>query len=375
MGPQTRRTALIKEIMAIDISVKNVSDLNDTELSIWADLQEADPAVDSAFFRPEYALAAEASRGGVEVALLREDSEPVGFLPFERDERDIGRAVTWRLSDTHGLIVKQGVSWNPIELVRGSNLTALKFDHLIASQEPFQPFHYWVDKAPYMDVSDGYESYHAERRRAGTSLIRQAERKRRKLDREIGPVRFEYHTLDQDVFSALLDWKSTQLECWKLFDVFRVDWVIELLRGLCRVQSPEFSGVMSALYAGDTLTAVHLGLRSHKILCSWIPTLNPEYQRYSPGVILHLELAKSAEEYGITRIDLGRGSNPLKRSLSSGNIELAIGSVDRRPLVSALTARSHRAWNALPTSKLRNFPLAVAALKFTRDLRNRLTRN
>jgi len=361
--------------MAIDISVKSVGDLSDTELSTWVDLQEADPAVDSAFFRPEYALAAEAARGGVEVALLREDSELVGFLPFERDDRNIGRAVTWRLSDSHGLIVRQGVSWNPIELVRGSNLLAWKFDHLVASQRPFQPFHYWVDQAPYMDIRDGYESYHAERRRSGTSLISQAERKRRKLDREIGPVRFEYHTLDQDVLSALLDWKSAQLERWKIYDVFRVDWVVELLRALCRVQSPGFSGVMSALYAGDTLTAVHLGLRSHKILCSWIPTLNPEYQRYSPGLILHLELAKIAEEYGITRIDLGRGSNPLKRSLSSGNIELAIGSVDRRPLVSAFAARSHRLWNALPTSKLRNFPPAVAALRLTRELRNRLTRD
>ncbi len=359
----------------MDIILKSARDLSHAEISTWADLQEADPAVDSAFFRPEYALAAEASRGGVEVALLREDSELVGFFPFERDDRNIGRAVAWRLSDAHGVIVRPGVSWNPLNIVRAAGLVAWKFDHLVASQEPFQPFHYWVDQAPYMDVSDGYESYHAERRRSGTSLIRQAERKRRKLDREIGPVRFEYHTLDQDVFSALLDWKSAQLERWKIFDVFRVDWVVELLRVLCRAQSPGFSGVMSALYAGDTLTAVHLGLRSHTILCSWIPTLNPEYQRYSPGLILHLELAKSAEEYGITRIDLGRGSNPLKRSLSSGNIELAIGSVDRRPLVSALAARSHRVWNALPTSKLRNFPPAVAVLRFTRELRNRLTRN
>jgi CelD/BcsL family acetyltransferase involved in cellulose biosynthesis len=357
----------------MEIVVKRARDLDGSELASWSKLQRADAMFDSPFFRPEFVLAADAVRGNAEVALVIQDGELVGFFPFERDKRNIGRAVAWQLSDAHGLIVRKGVPWAPLDIVHATGLVAWKFDHLIASQEPFQPFHYWVDQSPYMDIADGFDVYRAERRRSGTALIRQAERKSRKLAREVGPIRFEYHTLDEEVFTALLSWKSTQLEHWRLPDIFRVDWVVELLGSIRHIKTPGFSGIMSALYAGDTLTAVHLGLQSHNVLCSWIPTLNQEFKNYSPGVILHLELAKAAAEAGVKRIDLGRGNNPLKTSLGSGAITLAIGSVDRRPLVSATTAQCHRLWKAIPTSKLRSFPPAVAALRLARRLRNRLS--
>ena len=124
------------------IVVKGAGDLDDAELASWSELQRTDSTVDSPFFTPEYALPAHAVRGNVEVALLIQNGELAGFFPFERDKRNIGRAVAWRLYDAHGVIVRPGVSWNPLNIVRAAALVAWKFDHLIAAQEPFQPFHY-----------------------------------------------------------------------------------------------------------------------------------------------------------------------------------------------------------------------------------------
>ncbi len=356
----------------MEIVTKRVGDLNNAEIAAWAELQREDPAVDSPLFRPEYALAVDAARGNVEVALLMHEGEPAGFFPFERDKRNIGRAVAWRLSDAHGVIVRRGVPWCPMEIVRGAGLRAWKFDHQIASQKAIRPFIHWTNQSPYIDLSNGFDVYRDKCIRSGTNLIRQTERKGRKLVRERGPLHFEYHTYDEKAFHALLQWKSRQLDRWRMPDVFRAGWVIDLLDSIRHIQTPGFSCALSALYSGDDLVAVHLGLCSHSVLCSWISSYSDEFRKYSPGTLLYLELMKETADLGIKRIDLGLGATQLKMSLASGSIGMAVGSVDRRPLVSTVEAVYQRFWHTLPTHKLRSFPPAKGALRFVRTVRDKL---
>ena len=67
--------------------LKRAGELTATEIADWTALQQADPAISSAFFRPEYALAVEEGRGGVEVVLATEDGRLAGLLPFEMLEK------------------------------------------------------------------------------------------------------------------------------------------------------------------------------------------------------------------------------------------------------------------------------------------------
>ena len=74
------------------------------------------------------------------------------------------------------MIARRDTVYSPVDFVRGANLNVWAFDHLIASQDAFNPVHYWLDIAPFMDLSQGYDAYREQRRNAGTSLISQAER-------------------------------------------------------------------------------------------------------------------------------------------------------------------------------------------------------
>lgn len=134
------------------------------------------------------------------------------------------------------------------------------------------------------------------------------------------------------MLEALIGWKREHLRRQGCVDTFRLRWVAPLLRRVATKQTAHFAGVLSALYAGETLVAVHLGVRSGPELCSWVPAYDAAFAKYSPGVILHLELAKAAAGEGIRRIDLGRGENPMKLGLKSGASPVAVGSVERRPL-------------------------------------------
>jgi len=208
-----------------------------------------------------------------------------------------------------------------------------------------------------MDLSKGYDEYRNERRAAGTKLLSQAERKARKLAREVGPVRLEWHTSCEQAIEHLVAWKRQQLRQHDYLDVFAQSWLVRLIQKICTIDEPEFSGVLSTLYAGDQPTAIHLGLRGETVFTSWIPTLDYRFAKYSPGLILHVELAKAAAQKNLQRIDLGRGSSALMDSLATGAIPLAIGAVDCRPVRRAMTATWHRLRDFVHASPLRGAPL------------------
>jgi len=115
------------------------------------------------------------------------------------------------------------------------------------------------------------------------------------------------------------------------------------------------SCAISALYAGNAPVAVHLGLQSNGHFCAWVPTLDPTYSQYSPGLLIHLEIAKAAKENGYRHTDLDRGLNPLKPSLGSDHVKLAIGAVHQSRFVGPIAVLPHCLWQYVPKSRLKRF--------------------
>jgi CelD/BcsL family acetyltransferase involved in cellulose biosynthesis len=337
------------------------------QLAAWARFQREDPAVDSPYFRPEFTQAVAAVREDVKVAVIEEDGEPAGFFPFQRGRWGIGRPVGGPMSDFQGVIARPGLTWSADELVRGCGLRAWDFDHLVAAQGAFRSFHRVQAESPYMDLSRGFEAYQAERQEAGSMLLRQTLRKTRKAEREVGPLRFEAHTADPRAFAALVEWKAGQYRRTKATNVFAQGWPLRLLERVLGHSGEEFAGMLSALYLGDKLSAVHLWMRSRGVLHSWFPAYDPDLGAYSPGLVLLVEMARQAPALGIRRIDLGKGTKDYKSSFMSGAIALAEGSVALHPLLRMLRHGWHRtrAW-------MRSSPLgapARLAARWTRPLR------
>jgi CelD/BcsL family acetyltransferase involved in cellulose biosynthesis len=148
------------------------------------------------------------------------------------------------------------------------------------------------------------------------------------------------HTADENVFRSLLAWKAIQYEQVRKIQIFDYPWTVNLLDSIRRYQSDRFAGVLSALYAGDQLAAVHLGIRSQGALLIWFPTYNRALEQYSPGMILLLNLVEHAAEAGIRRIDFGPGEERYKQEFKSGDTRLLVGGVDVNPYRTAL----RRSW-------------------------------
>ncbi len=303
------------------------NDLTPQHQAIWRRAQKAEDGLASPYFCPEFTRLTAMVRRDVHVGVLEQDGCVVGFFPFQRSRRRVGRPVGGPLSDYQGLIVEQGESWDPVELVRQCGLRAWEFDHLIVAQRVLQPYHTKRMLSWVMDLTGGFDAYCRQRQEAGSKQMSTVARKRRKLEREIGPVRYEAHSTDKRVLRTLMAWKSRQCIRTRNIDVFAFKWTVDLIDRIHATQTPGFGGMLSAVYAGDQLVAAHMGMRSDRALHWWFPSYDERFSRYSPGLILLMAIARDAVSKGLDLIDLGKGDDFYKRHFCNAAVPIAEGRV------------------------------------------------
>lgn len=353
------------------IEVLRPRQLSDQHVECWTSWHQSSAALSSPYFHPAFTMSVAEVRDDVHVAVVTDEIGPAAFFPFQRGRLGFGRPVGGRLSDFHGPVTKPGSSIVAGDLINGCNLAAWDFSHLPCAFESFTPYHSKVEPSPYIDLTDGYDAFIEDRKSAGSVTVKQTLRKARKIERELGPLRLEEDVREPAMLQMLMEWKSKQYAATGVSDVFAFDWTRELLENLLAIDDKNFGGRLSVLYAGDVLTAIHFGIYSRDVLHYWFPVYDPAYGKYSPGLILLLELAQATADRGQVRIDLGKGDEEYKHSLGAGSIPVAVGSVEaNRFMRSARNCwRNTRGW--LKTSPL-GAP-ARATAKILRPVRDWLS--
>jgi CelD/BcsL family acetyltransferase involved in cellulose biosynthesis len=295
----------------------------------WRELQDANTDLESPCFSPEFTQAAAAARDDLEVAIVEEDGLPLAFFPFQRGKRKRGIPAGGIVSDYQGIICAPGFVCDLQQLLKSCRLVTWDFDRLVASQELFVPYHKRCEPSAIIDVSGGYDAYVAERRAAGSAQIKKAEAMARRIERELGPLRFVAHSSDERILAQVLQWKSQQYCASGWTDLFADRWARTLVQVIHSTQRESFSGMLSLLYGGDKLLAGHMGMRSQSVWHYWFPAYDRQFAKYSPGLILLLRMAQQARQFGLRRIDLGTGLTLYKQRLMNASVSVAEGSVER----------------------------------------------
>lgn len=302
-------------------------ELTREDARLWSSLQEADDRLANPYFSAQFTRAVASVRDDVFVGVLQDGGRTVGFFPFQRDEAGVGRPVGGKLSDYQGVLIADDVHWTAEELLGGCGLARWEFNHLLVSQRPFHRYHTRRTSSPAINLSDGYEAYAIERSRGGSRVIGKVEALRRKIEREVGTLRYAAHTTEPGVLHDLMNCKSAQYRRRGVPDIFSYPWVVNLMRLIHATQSEEFTGMLSALYAGDELVAAHMGMRSRTVWHYWFPCFRREFAKYSPGLILLLKMIRSAPSLGVKLIDFGKSDNLYKQRFMNTAIPIAEGVV------------------------------------------------
>lgn len=312
----------------MSLNVVPARSLTPDHVTTWRRLQRAYPELRSPFLHPGYTQAVAAIQDGVEVIIFESAGEPVAFLPFQRQARHTALSVGGKLCDYQGVIGDPTIDWDVAGAMRAADVTSWFFDHQIVSRGLFEQAAYGHDESPHIDLSHGVTAYLAA---ATSSIIKTTRTKMRRLERRLGPIRYEAASTDVAIFDRVIALKSERIRTTKGPSIFDDPRVVATLRHLFETRTAHFGAVLSTLHAGGHLVAADIDLRAGSCHHGWLPTYEREFRRESPGLCLMLARIDAAESTGIMRIDLGKGPEGYKRQLMNGVTPLRQGCVDLRP--------------------------------------------
>jgi CelD/BcsL family acetyltransferase involved in cellulose biosynthesis len=356
----------------LDISVVKPLELTGIAVERWAELQAANPAYDTPFLSPYWARAVEAAQGeksGLRVAVIGDND---GFLAVRKSPFTAMPAGA-PMNDYQGVVAAPGVEVDAAQLVRALGVGRFDFSHMLDDQAAFAPFSRGKSFSWVIDVAEGYAAYEADRR-AQTSCLKDIDKKRRKVERELGPVSFTAYSRSRTDLDQLLDWKRGQWRATGQTDLFDTPWTLNLVRSLFESRQPDFGGVLFTLHIGERLAAAQLDLRGNRTIHSWIIAHDAEFERYSPGLILFQDILRWMDDTPYSSLDLGAGDYRFKRELSNAQRHVNhgfVGVASPAALVREAAYGLRAAAESLPLGQFSQLPgKAMRRLDLMRGLRS-----
>ncbi len=333
------------------ISVISFDELSPDMLLRWEQIRRVSEQWEQPFFASRFTAAVQQARGDVSVAVIsraetdvRDPLAVVGFLPFHRTGRvavPVGRFLN-DAQNVIGLSPKQ-VDW--ATLMRACDVLAFDFHAII------HPASSWIEAYQLQSVGafqadfEGDSQGYLRRLEKDHRTIGKQGQKTRKLGREIGPVRLEVDCRCPEVLARTIAWKRDQYQRTHILDLFLPDWtrrLIEVLHGdnhasdsplsadgrpSDNLQNEPLRGLLSVLWAGETVVAAHFGMVERGRLHYWFPAYDPEFAQYSPGTALFTELVRASTKNGIDCIDMGYGEQPYKQKQTATATQVAFGTI------------------------------------------------
>lgn len=353
------------------IDVVRPLDLDPADVAAWRAIQSADQAFDSPYLSPDWPIALaraggpDAARG--RVAVLRDGGLATGFMTARVGRFTAGPSGA-PLCDVQGLVARPGVALDPRLLAHAFGVGRLDLFNLAPPYGAFAPHVRGTSEALRIALPDGFEAYAADRKAAGTDILQDAAKKRRKLEREHGAATFTALSTSADDFDTLVAWKRAQYRVTGQTDIFDAGWPLTLLRQLHASIEPAFGGRLFTLHVGGELIAAHYALQGGPVLHAWFIAHAEAFSRYSPGVLLIVDILRWAERAGARALDLGPGDYRFKQSLANARSPLGHGFVGRAHPASAVRGAAYALrqaaerrdlgrWSALPGKAMRRIDL------------------
>ena len=301
----------------------SASEMTSSLIQLWGKLRQANPLLSSPFFSYEFTQAVQAVRGDCKIAIVEIDNQIAGFLPYH-SINGVAFPVGRMANDAQGFICSYETQLSVESLFDSMGVSSYQF-HAWFSTFPLKrkAIHGWQPcfLANLTAQNQNYRQWLEQQHRT----IKRQGQKNRKLERMVGPLRLEFQSQSPELFDYSIQLKRQHYHRTHIFDILSVPWLIELLRYFL-ITPGTVRGTNSVLWAGDQIVATHMGIRENSLLHYWFPAYDMQFSYGSPGTELFLQIADSAADHDIDKIDFGYGDQPYKHFLTNTQSRCPFGS-------------------------------------------------
>ncbi|MFI4935368.1 MAG: GNAT family N-acetyltransferase [Caulobacterales bacterium] len=310
----------VRDTAAVEIDVIRPQFMPREMIARWRELQSLEKAWDSPFLSPSWPRAVERAQEGMDpgirVLVLHEGGRSCGFMAV-RAGAVTAMAAGAPMCDYQGLVTEPGVTIDPKRLAPALGIHRLDFAHMLESQSAFAPYVKGRADSWIVDLPEGYAAYAAERREAGVTTFKDLDKKKRKVEREVGPVTFTARSTSRADLERLIELKRAQHVATGQTDIFAASWPVRLVQNLFATREADFGGALFTLHIGEELAAAQFHIMGERTVHAWLIAHDEAYERYSPGLLLFQQILKWMDDEPYDRLDLGYGDYRFKRDLSN----------------------------------------------------------
>jgi CelD/BcsL family acetyltransferase involved in cellulose biosynthesis len=247
------------------------------------------------------------------------------------------------------------------------------FSHIREEDRGFAPYARGRCLSWIVDLPDGYEPYARQRRAAGVSALKEFDRKRRKVEREIGATVFTANSVCKADLDRMIALKREQYRATGQTDIFAAGWTLKLVEDLFARDAPGCGGRLFTLHIGGELAAAHFHLAGERTIHAWLIAHEMAFERYSPGLLLFQDILRWMDTQTYDRLDFGYGDYRFKTELSNVQQTLMHGFVGAPSAASLAREAAYgvrRVAEALPLGAASELPgKAMRRLDLLRGLR------
>ncbi|MGD9980320.1 MAG: GNAT family N-acetyltransferase [Hyphomonadaceae bacterium] len=299
-------------------------ELSASDAALWRTHQLADPGLQSPYLTPDWAKLVGEVRDNARVCVIEDGA---GFFGAQRMSRFTAMGLGAPIADYQGVVGLPNLPIDPAELCRALKVGRIDITHVPAGQRLLAGAAAGGEGSWLADVAGGRDLYEAALKQRRSELVRQTDKKLRKLEREHGRAEFRAMSAERADFETLLAWKNAQLARSGQPQIWSTPWIASVLNACFDQRDPGFGGALFTLSLEGRLAAAAFCLRSARVLHFWIVAHDSAFDAYSPGVQLARWTAGWAGDNGIAEIDFGPGDYQYKRQLSTAQRMLERGVV------------------------------------------------
>ena len=299
--------------VASRIEIVRPQDLTPQDEALWTAFLAEDPDLSGPYFDIRYlkAVGRDVPRAGV--ARFYDGDTVVGYFPYQVRSGALQPLGT-PLSDYHGIIGAEDVEIDFEALLRATGARRLEFQGWIGSM---------AEKAAGLglrrrvaDTAHGFDHWWNTQNASHHKFFKNIGRCQRNVEKDFGGLAFTWERVTPKLLDWVLEIKRDQYRKTGMHDVFCCGWTRQLLENLA-AYGDEGYGLRAGVFRHEgNIVAAEICLMSAEDVHLWFPAYDPDYYRYSLGILLAVAIIKNLSAEGIKRFDFGTGGEDYKAPLT-----------------------------------------------------------
>ena len=237
----------------------------------------------------------------------------IGFFPYQIRSGTL-QPLGAPLTDYHGIISAHDLAVDFDALLKATGARRLEFQGWVGAMSDQAATSRLTRRVA--DTSRGFDGWWHTQDADHHKFFKNIGRCQRNVEKDFGGFDFSWERVTPAVLDWVLNLKRDQYRKTGMHDVFGCGWTRTLLEDLAACDSCDF-GLRAGVFRHDgRIVAAEISLVDRHEVHLWFPAYDPDYYRYSVGILLTVAIMRHAAGLGVKRFDFGTGGEDYKSPLT-----------------------------------------------------------